>query len=109
VEFRSDAEAKRLRVTAHGEARQSPGVDEEAKSLRRRYRRFRAAQNRFDCPLSLKVDRGGEPAIIVMILNALSGTSTDDEPFLERGGQGLKASSSGRWENPPRVGLGKER
>jgi hypothetical protein len=41
---------KRLRTTAHVEARPSPGVDEEAKSLRRRYRRFRAAQNRFDCP-----------------------------------------------------------
>jgi hypothetical protein len=49
-DFEEIQKRKRLRATAHGEARPSPGVDEEAKSLRGRYRRFRAAQNRFDCP-----------------------------------------------------------
>jgi hypothetical protein len=55
-DFEATPKRKRLKVTAHGEARPSPGVDEEAKSLRRRYRRFRTAQNRFDGPTPPALD-----------------------------------------------------
>jgi hypothetical protein len=47
-DFKAIQKRKHLGAAAYVEARQSPEVDEEAQSLRRRYRRFRAAQNIYD-------------------------------------------------------------
>jgi asparagine synthase (glutamine-hydrolysing) len=60
----NEAEQTRKRPSAsrrgpHAKARQSPGVDDRLKPLRRPLRRLRAPQYRFDCPAPVSLDQLG--------------------------------------------------
>jgi hypothetical protein len=62
-DFEAKDPRKRLRVSrraSHANTKQSPGVDEKSKSLRRRYRRLRTAAYRFDCPSPVTVQKVGK-------------------------------------------------